>query len=115
MEEKINPETDLMDSSGCASSEPFALRVMGDSMEPEFKDGCIIIIDPSGNAAHGSYVIAEIDGEYIFRQFMQEGDQYMLKAVNEGYPVTQLDDVSVVRGVVTQRAGTRRTYHKHYD
>ena len=115
MEEKINPETDLMDSSGCASSEPFALRVMGDSMEPEFKDGCIIIIDPSGNAAHGSYVIAEIDGEYIFRQFVQEGDQYMLKAVNEGYPVTQLDDVSVVRGVVTQRAGTRRTYHKHYD
>jgi SOS-response transcriptional repressor LexA len=60
-------------------------------------------------------VIAEIDGEYIFRQFVQEGDQYMLKAVNEGYPVTQLDDVSVVRGVVTQRAGTRRTYHKHYD
>jgi len=39
MEEKLNSELDLMDSSGCASSEPFALRVMGDSMEPEFKDG----------------------------------------------------------------------------
>ena len=61
------------------------------------------------------YVIAEIEGEYIFRQFVQEDDKYMLKAVNEGYPVVELEDVSVVRGVITQRAGTRRTYHKHYD
>ena len=45
---KIEEELMDMDGSGCASSEPFALRVLGDSMEPEFKDGCVIIIDPDG-------------------------------------------------------------------
>ena len=34
--------------SGCAASEPFALRVLGDSMLPEFAEGAIIIIDPAG-------------------------------------------------------------------
>ena len=111
MDEKL----DMMDSSGCASSEPFALRVLGDSMEPEFKDGCIIIIDPSGSARHGNYVIAELDGEYIFRQFIQQEDKFFLKAINQGYPDVALEDVAAVRGVVTQRAGSRRKYHKHYD
>ena len=32
---------------GSCGAELFALRLTGDSMEPEFKDGCIIIIDPS--------------------------------------------------------------------
>ena len=31
---KIEEELTDMDGSGCASSEPFALRVLGDSMEP---------------------------------------------------------------------------------
>lgn len=104
-----------MDSSGCASDEPFALRVLGDSMEPEFKDGCIIIIDPSSDVKSGKYVIAEVDGEYIFRQFVQDGDRYFLKAINEGYKPTEVSGPSVVKGVITQRAGTRRKYHKHYD
>ena len=29
--------------SSCSSSEPFALQVIGDSMEPEFPDGCIVL------------------------------------------------------------------------
>ena len=111
----MEKQPELLDSSGCASSEPFALRVMGDSMEPEFKDGCIIIIDPAGDAAHGKYVIAEIEGEYIFRQFVEENEKYFLKAVNEGYQAIEISSKSVVRGVITQRAGTRRKYHKHYD
>lgn len=104
-----------LDGSGCASSEPFALRVLGDSMEPEFKDGCIIIIDPAGDAAHGKYVLAEHEGEFIFRQFVQDNDRYFLKAINEGYKTVEVSDKSVVKGVITQRAGTRRKYHKHYD
>ena len=31
-----------MDLGGCGSSEPFALQVTDNSMEPEFKKGCII-------------------------------------------------------------------------
>ena len=114
----MSDESELLEidaGGGCASDEPFALRVLGDSMEPEFKDGCIIIIDPAANVESGKYVIAEIDGEYIFRQFMQEGEKFFLQAINPGYKPVDIENSSVVRGVITQRAGARRKYHKHYD
>ena len=112
---KIEEELTDMDGGGCASSEPFALRVLGDSMEPEFKDGCVIIIDPDGVAENGNYVIAEIDGDYIFRQYMEEASQGFLQAINPGYPRQDIESKSVIRGVVTQRAGARRKYHKRYE
>lgn len=111
----ISELTKLDNGGGCASDEPFALRVLGDSMEPEFKDGCIIIIDPSANVEDGKYVMAEVEGEYIFRQFTKQDDKYFLKPINDGYPSIEVDGPGVVRGVITQRAGTRRSYHKHYD
>ena len=36
-----------MVEGSCSSLEPYALRVLGDSMEPEFADGCVIIVDPA--------------------------------------------------------------------
>lgn len=111
----ISELTQLDNGGGCASDEPFALRVLGDSMEPEFKDGCIIIIDPSANAEHGKYVMAEVKGEFIFRQFIIEGEKYFLKPINEGYETVEIEGPDVIKGIITQRAGTRRKYHKHYD
>ena len=37
-----------MEATGCSAAEPFALRVLGDMMEPEFEHGCVIVIDPEG-------------------------------------------------------------------
>ena len=105
---------DLADHGGCANSEPFALRVMGDSMEPEFKDGCIIIIDSAATVESGSYVLAMVNEEYIFRQFIVEDDRYYLRALKEGYDEISLSSRDAVRGVIVQRAGTRRKDHKHY-
>ena len=105
---------DLVDHGGCANSEPFALRVIGDSMEPEFKDGCIIIIDSAAAVESGSYVLAMVDEEYIFRQFIVEDDRYFLRALKEGYDDVPLSSRDAVRGVIVQRAGTRRKDHKHY-
>lgn len=98
----------------CTESEPYALRVIGDSMEPEFKDGVIIIIDPSGLAKDGAFVIAKHKGEYIFRQLIFADGKKMLKALNGEHPVIPLIDLSTIDGVVTQRAGGRRKNHKHY-
>ena len=107
-------QADMADHGGCANSEPFALRVMGDSMEPEFKDGCIIIIDSAAAVESGSYVLAMIEEEYIFRQFIIENDQYFLRALKEGYKEIPLSSRDAIRGVIVQRAGTRRKEHKHY-
>ena len=105
---------DLADHGGCANSEPFALRVLGDSMEPEFRDGCIVIIDSAAAVESGSYVLAMVNGEYIFRQLIIENEQYILKALNEGYESILLSGKDAIRGVIVQRAGTRRRDHKHY-
>ncbi len=100
---------------GCAGAEPYALRVLGDSMEPEFADGCVVIVDPSGRAGDGSFVIAEHEGEYLLRQLRARGEQWSLAPLNPGYPTFDLASLAAVRGVVVQRAGTRRRYHKRYD
>ena len=107
-------QADLADHGGCANSEPFALRVIGDSMEPEFKDGCIIIIDSAAAVESGSYVLAMVNEEYIFRQFIVEDDRYYLRALKQGYEEISLSNRDAVRGVIVQRAGTRRKDHKHY-
>ena len=103
-----------MDEGGCGSSEPYALRVLGDSMEPEFQDGIIIVIDPGGVVENGCYVIAEHDGAPIFRQLVMEQGRYLLKALNSGYPMLEIPDLQAIRGVIVQRAGVRRSQHKHY-
>ena len=100
----------------CIEAEPFALRVTDDSMEPEFAAGCIIIVDPTGVARDGAFVLAEIDGEYIFRRLEQTDEGDRLVALNDGYaPVALAAGLAAVRGVVVQRAGARRRYHKRYD
>lgn len=103
-----------MDESGCATSESYALRVLGDSMEPEFQDGCIVIVDPAGVIEDGAYVIARHGDEYIFRQLSVQDGHYRLRALNPGYPELEIPGISAVVGVIVQRAGTRRSQHKHY-
>ena len=100
----------------CIEAEPFALRVTDDSMEPEFAAGCVIIVDPTGVAKDGAFVLAEIDGEYIFRRLERTDAGDRLVALNDGYaPVALAAGLGSVRGVVVQRAGARRRYHKRYD
>ena len=100
----------------CIEAEPFALRVTDDSMEPEFAPGCIIIVDPTGVAKDGAFVLAEIDGEYIFRRLERTDAGDRLVALNDDYaPIALAAGLGSVRGVVVQRADARRRYHKRYD
>ena len=106
-----------MDLGGCSSSEPFALQVTDNSMEPEFKRGCIIIIDPAGVIENGSFVMAQVENGFIFRQLVIENDQYYLQPLHEDYqhekrPVA-MDDI---KGVIVQQASPngRRSERKRY-
>lgn len=98
----------------CAEAEPYALRVIGDSMAPEFLDGHILIVDPAMPPQHGAYVIIDYQGETTFRQFIVENGRKFLKALNEAYPAVELVENYSVRGVVVQRASRRRKDHKNY-
>src|SRR3989344_3080759 len=44
---------------GCAELEPYALRVLGDSMAPEFLEGHVVIVDPGMHLSHGAYVVID--------------------------------------------------------
>jgi SOS-response transcriptional repressor LexA len=112
----MNPQDFDQELSGCGASEPFALRVIGNDMNPEFEDGHIIVIDPGGRIKDGCYVVAQTNQEYIFRQLFVEDGRYVLKATQPGLDEIVLpgglDDVV---GVVSQRSGRRRSEHKRYD
>jgi SOS-response transcriptional repressor LexA len=64
----------------------FALRVVGDSMEPEFKEGEIIIVSPHVEAQPGDYVVVK-DGEEkaTFKQLKKYGPRWVLHPLNPKY------------------------------
>jgi SOS-response transcriptional repressor LexA len=104
------------DLSNCSASEPFALRVIGDDMAPEFRDGHIVIVDPGGRVACGCYVIARYRGEMIFRQLRIDADGWVLQALDSSIADIPLDNgADDIVGVISQRSGTRRREHKRYD
>lgn len=101
--------------SACSSAEPFALMVLGDSMEPEFEDRDIIIIEPEGLATDGSYVLAWLNEEYIFRQLIKHGDKWLLRPLSPRYSAVEIDDLTPVRGVIIQKSKPgRRKASKRY-
>ncbi|MCB1622070.1 MAG: S24 family peptidase [Thiothrix sp.] len=106
----------LADGGSCSESEPFALQVTDDSMEPEFASGCIIIIDPGTVVRDGSFVFARDpkDG-YIFRRLRLLDGRCFLEPLNDLYETVEISGLEQVEGVITQRAGKRRSYHKWYD
>lgn len=103
-------ETTPANDSACSGAESFALRVLGISMEPEFCEGDILIIEPQGLVRDGSYVLAHLDGEWLFRQLRRHDAGWALYALNPAFGITPLADLLAVRGVVIQKAvpGRRR-------
>lgn len=81
----------------------YALRVQGDSMEPRFPNGAIIIVEPEDEARNGSYVIVRQNGsEATFKQLIYDGGQAYLKPLNDRYPIMQMRPDAVICGVVKQ-------------
>jgi DNA polymerase V len=78
----------IADTGGgdCAGAESFALLVLGDSMAPEFVEGEVIIVEPDGLASDGSFVVAQVDGEWTMRQLVAEAGGWKLRALNSTYP-----------------------------
>ena len=102
-------------TGSCGGGETFALRVLGQSMAPEFAEGEIIIVEPEGLAREGSYVLAWVGGEWTFRQLCRQGDGWCLHALNPAFADRPLQDLSAVRGVIIQKAlpGRRRASKRY--
>jgi SOS-response transcriptional repressor LexA len=72
----------------------FALRVAGDSMEPEFHEGEVVIVDPEAETLPGDFVVVKnSDGEATFKQLKKYGTRWVLHPLNPKY-----EDLEVRRG-----------------
>ena len=116
---ECKPAAPEMDEGGaCSGSESFALRVLGDDMAPEFNEGEIIIIEPDGALKDGSFVLARIEDDWIFRQLCRREEHWSLRALNPArndLPELLLKDLSEIHGVVIQKAVPgRRKLSKFY-
>lgn len=118
-EQRVIPivEVEEPGSGACGEAEAFALMVLGDSMEPEFVEGDIIVIEPEGLAIEGSYVLAQTDGEWIFRQLARLGPAWELRPLNPAYPATAIPDLACVKGVIIQKSkpGRRKAAKRYVD
>jgi SOS-response transcriptional repressor LexA len=101
-------------NQGCTAAEPFALRVIGDNMLPEFKDGQIIIVDPAYPPCHGAFVVVHYQGEYLFGQLLKQNNRQWLHYLNDDQAPIELQGTCEFKGVVIQRGGRRKDI-KHYD
>jgi SOS-response transcriptional repressor LexA len=88
----------------------FALRVRGNSMEPEFREGDIIIVNPTIPPKPGSYVVASDEtGEATFKLYRDKGRNpegrniFELVPLNPDYATIRSDAQQVaIVGVVVQ-------------
>ena len=91
-----------IDTSVTVRPHTFALRVEGDSMEPEFAPGTILVVEPEMDAYPGDYVIAKNgDDEATFKQLVRDGADLYLKPLNARYPIKPLGNSRIV-GVVRE-------------
>jgi SOS-response transcriptional repressor LexA len=82
----------------------FALRVEGDSMEPEFMEGVVIVVEPEMHPGNGDYVVVRTaEGGTTFKQLVEDGGQWYLKPKNDRYPIRPLPEDAVICGVVREQ------------
>ena len=64
----------------------FALRVNGDSMEPEFHDGEVITVNPHIETLPGDFVVVKnSEDETTFKQLKRYGTSWVLHPLNPKY------------------------------
>ncbi|MBF0400967.1 MAG: helix-turn-helix domain-containing protein [Magnetococcales bacterium] len=85
-----------------SSDRTFALRVPDDSMEPEFQEGEIIIIDPTLPGRHNQFLVARMEGDSLatFKQLIVVGSRTYLKPLNSRYPLIDVQGTIRVCGVI---------------
>lgn len=87
------------------SADAVALRVRGDSMEPRFPDGCVIIVEPHRQPKSGQFVVVRNNdwNEATFKQYVVDGGVKLLKPLNSRYPVQQIGPGTVLVGVIVRK------------
>jgi SOS-response transcriptional repressor LexA len=107
----------LVDQDYKCSELTFALIINGDSMEPKFSEGDVIIVDPELRPHPGDYVVASTENgeEATFKKYRVVGmgrtgqPVFELVPLNTDYPILRSDSLGLsVIGVMIEH----RTYYR---
>ena len=91
-------------TTATVSPAAFALRIIGDSMEPRIPDGSIVIIDPQAPYSHGKIVLAKrtMDQEATLKQLWYDGPVPKLRPLNDRYPILEMPTDTRIIGVAVK-------------
>lgn len=82
---------DWIECSSRVGPRAFALKVKGPSMEPEFREGELIVVDPDIEAQSGDYVVAKNgDEEATFKRYLKDGDKHYLCPLNDRFQMMDM-------------------------
>lgn len=62
-----------------------ATYVFGDSMEPEFSDGDIILLKQGYDNVNGDIYVVDYDGKSYVKKLYNDGSRFVLKSLNKKY------------------------------
>lgn len=114
----LDGTVDYILTSEFHSYSTFALKVKGKSMEPDFVEGDVIIVDPELHPGPGDYVVAKNGSdEATFKKYRARGvsdtgeEIFELIPLNEDYAVrnSAKEKIRIVGVVVEHRRMMRRT------
>lgn len=88
----------------------FVLPVEGPSMEPEFRVGTFIVVDPDVPWKSGDYVVAELldSKQSTLKQVIVDAGRTWLRPLNSQFPSIEVTDNVRIRGVVVRDFRRRR-------
>jgi len=82
----------------------FALRVQGESMEPEFTEGEIIIVDTDSPSESGHFIIPKNGkGEITFKQAKKHGNVRILRPLDPKYSEIEMTEEQRYIGKVIRK------------
>ena len=111
----IDTPQELFETNCAINSEPFALQNLGNYMEPEFSENCIVIIDP-GMAVHNrAYAVVRYENDMYFRQYIERGGDKFLIPLNTQHDEIQLNgEFEVVGCVIQQKQRKQKPLHYYH-
>ena len=87
-----------------ADANAYALEISGDSMEPVFRDGDVVIVSPAAPVRRGDRVVARTrDGEVLAKELVRRSARRIeLRSINPAHPslTFELTDMSWVHRIV---------------
>lgn len=107
-------EGDRHNSDAWAGPHGFWLRVRGESMNRSsgvsFPEGMLILVHPLVEPVSGQFVVAKVDSDVTFKQYVVDAGVRLLKPLNPAYPVQVMDSRWQLVGTVVDAKWPRSAF-----